>query len=135
MLFRLNSERELALGSGPEALHLLTLKDSPARTWGRANLRKQLGGKRNSVGSWKVLTQMAVSGHSSQTPEKLLFPCVTEAEVNCTTFSYVQTDPHLYLKLPGKKKSANCTHFGGPITALNNVSRTSHLRNTHWGFC
>lgn len=64
----------------------------------------------HKLGSWNVLTQMAVSGHSSQTPEKLLFYCVKEVEVNYTTFCYIQSDPHLYLKLPGNMQSADCRH-------------------------
>lgn len=74
---------------------------------------------------------MAVSGHSSQIPKKLLFHCVKEVKVNYVTFCYIQSDPHLYLQLLGQGKSADCRHSSGPITAFSNVSRASPLKNVH----
>lgn len=80
-----------------------------------------MGGRRNSLGIWKVLTQMAVSVHFSQTPEKFLVRCVKEAEVNHITSCCVPADPYVHLKLPRKKKSANCRHLDSHITALSDV--------------
>lgn len=117
---------------GSDACHLFTLEDRPREDLGWAGLWEQVGGKRNSLGSWKVLTQMAVSDHPSQIPETLLFHCVKEVEVNYITVCCVQSDPHLDLKLSQKVQSADCGRFSGPVTALGNVARACHVKKIRW---
>lgn len=98
---------------GSNALHLFTLRGLVSES--------KLEEREHKLGSWNVLTQMVVSGHSSQTPEELLFHCMKEVEVNSITFSYIQSDLHLYLKLPGNTESAGCQHLNLGYVSLHSV--------------